>query len=178
MTIKKATGPQAGLTLIELMVVLFILAVVNALAGPALAETIKRNQLRSAAERVLLSLNLARSEAVKRNQTVSICRSTNGSSCGGSWEDGWIVFSNLDADDVVDSGVDEVIRVFDNVLDGHDLAGTVGNDTLSYSADGSYSGGSDTMRICSADLSLDHSWTVTVNTVGRPRASIGASSCS
>ena len=175
---RKRLNKQHGLSVVELMGAISIIAVVNSLAGPTLSETIKRNQLRSQAERVMTTLNLARSEAVKRNQPVSICRSQDGNSCSGGWSDGWIVFSNLDADNVVDGGTDEVIRVYDGLAEGHKFYGTVGNDALTYYSDGSYAAGSETVRICPEDGDLAESWTVEINTVGRPRVTKGASDCS
>ena len=169
---------QRGLTLVELLSTVSIIAVVNALAGPTLGETFKRNQLRSQAERVMTTLNLARSEAVKRNQPVSVCRSNDGETCSGDWSDGWIVFSNLDGDNVVDGGADEVIGVFDGIADGHQFYGTAGDDALTYFSDGSYAAGSETVRICSEDGDLVQSWTVEINAVGRPRLAKGVSECS
>ena len=65
---------QAGFNLVELMVVLLIVSVISALGGPALGDTVKRNHLRTEADRIITTLNLTRSEAVKRNQAVSIRR--------------------------------------------------------------------------------------------------------
>ena len=169
---------QRGLSLIELMGTVSIIAVVNAIAAPTLGETFKRNHLRSQAERVMTTLNLARSEAVKRNQPVSICRSADGESCSGDWSDGWIVFSNLDGDNVVDNGSDQVIRVYEGLAEGHSFNGSVGAAALTYYADGSYADGSDTVRICPKDGDLKQSYTVEINTVGRPRVTRGANSCS
>jgi type IV fimbrial biogenesis protein FimT len=175
-----ATGrkKQRGLTLVELLGTISIIAVVNSLAGPTLGETVKRNQLRSQAERVMTTLNLARSEAVKRNQPVSVCRSEDGETCSGGWSDGWIVFSNLDGDNAVDVGTDEVIRVYDGLAEDHQFYGTVGDDAMTYFSDGSYAAVSETVRICPKDGDLAQSWTVEINTVGRPRVTKGVSECS
>jgi type IV fimbrial biogenesis protein FimT len=177
MTKRISRKKQTGLTLVELLSTISILAVVNATAGPTLSDTIKRNRLSNEADRILTTLNLARSEAVKRNLSVSICRSSDGATCTGSWEDGWIVFANADGDNTVDSGVDEVIRVYDGPVKGYSLTGTIGTSAITYFSDGSYSGGSDSVQICSADADLEASWTVAINTVGRPRAHKGTSSC-
>lgn len=59
--------PQTGFSLIELVVVVSILAVLLALALPSFSEWIRNNQVRSAAESLRDGLQLARSEAVKRN---------------------------------------------------------------------------------------------------------------
>ena len=45
---------------------------------------------------------LARSEAVKRNGRVVVCKSGDGQACAtsGSWQQGWIVFADLDGNGV------------------------------------------------------------------------------
>lgn len=168
---------QRGLSLVELVGTISIIAVINALAAPTLSESMRRNQLQAQADRVLTTLYLARSEAVKRNLPVSVCRSADGASCTGDWGDGWIVFSNADGDNSVDAGVDEVIRVYDALPEGHLLAGTLGTDAMTYFADGSYANGSDTIRVCSESGQLTEGYTLSVNRVGRPRASKGVASC-
>ena len=67
------------------------------------------------------SLNVARTEAVKRNDNVSVCRSSNGTACVGNWEDGWIVFVDADADGSVDDG-DNILRVHGDISGGTSLA--------------------------------------------------------
>ena len=168
---------QRGLSLVELVGTISIIAVINVLAAPTLTETMRRNQLQSEADRMLTALYLARSEAVKRNQPVSVCRSANGSSCTGGWEDGWIVFSNADGDNAVDVGTDEVIRTYEALPEGHGIEGTLGTGALTYFADGSYADGSETIRVCSVDGQLTEGYTLSINRVGRPRASKGVASC-
>jgi type IV fimbrial biogenesis protein FimT len=169
---------QAGFNLVELMVVLLVVSVISALGGPALGDTVKRNRLRTEADRIITTLNLTRSEAVKRNQAVSICRSSDGATCTGDWADGWIVFTNVDGDNTVDAGVDEVIRVYSGLKTGYTLSGTISSDSLTYFSDGSYAGGSGAINICAPDIAASESWSVLLNTVGRPRTKLGVSSCS
>jgi type IV fimbrial biogenesis protein FimT len=178
MKISDTHKSQAGFNLIELMIVLLIASVISSIGGPIFDETIKRNRLRTQADRILTTLNLTRSEAVKRNQSVSICRSSDGASCTGDWEDGWIVFTNIDGDNTVDSGVDQVIRVYRGVSKGYTLNGTISARTLTYSGDGSYVGGAGTINICSPSADITQGWSLMLNTVGRPRAKQGVSACS
>ena len=71
------------------------------------------NKLDSMTSDFVGSLNVARTEAVRRNVSVSMCKSSNGTSCGGNWEDGWIVFDdNGAAPGTVDAG-EEVLVVSD-----------------------------------------------------------------
>ena len=169
---------QTGFTLIELMIVVLIVSVIAAIGGPILADTVKNNRVRTQADRILTTLNLTRSEAVKRNQPVSICRSSDGATCTGDWVDGWIVFTNSDGDDTVDAGVDEVIRVYAGLNTGYTLSGTISATTLTYFGDGSYAGGAGVINICSPDADVSQGWSLMLNTVGRPRAKQGASACS
>lgn len=58
---------SAGFSLIELLVSVSLLGVLLAMALPAFSEWIRNNQVRVAAETLREGLQLARSEAVKRN---------------------------------------------------------------------------------------------------------------
>lgn len=58
---------EGGFTLIELMVVIVILAVLATLGIPSFMEMIHNTQLRTAAESMFDGLQIARSEAVRRN---------------------------------------------------------------------------------------------------------------
>ncbi|HEX4870842.1 MAG TPA: GspH/FimT family pseudopilin [Nevskiaceae bacterium] len=61
-----------GFTLVELMVALAVLGIVAALATPSFLTLIANNRLKSAAEQIRSDIALARSEAVKRNQVITL----------------------------------------------------------------------------------------------------------
>ncbi|MDH3316868.1 MAG: GspH/FimT family pseudopilin [Gammaproteobacteria bacterium] len=105
---------HSGFTLTELILVLAMASIIVAMGMPQLSGMVKDNRRAAEVNRFVTSLNLARTEAIKRRTTISACASTDGATCnaGADWEAGWIVFANLDGDDppVVDAG-ETLIRV-------------------------------------------------------------------
>lgn len=87
------TTVARGFTLIELMVTLTILGILTLLAAPSFNEAILGNKLAGFSNTFVASAQLARSEAIKRNNAVTLCRSADGQTCAasGTWQQGWIV---------------------------------------------------------------------------------------
>lgn len=82
---------QSGFTIIELMVVITVLAVLLGVGVPSFQNTIQGNRITTSANDVVAALQFARSEAVRRGVNVTLCSSSDQSTCSGVWTDGWIV---------------------------------------------------------------------------------------
>jgi type IV fimbrial biogenesis protein FimT len=82
-----------GMTMIEILVTVVVMAVLMAIAIPSFKNASLGSQLAAAANNLLASVQLARSEAIKRNTAVTLCASADGATCAGSggWEQGWIM---------------------------------------------------------------------------------------
>lgn len=72
---------EAGFTLIELMVAIAVLAITLAVAVPSFGALINSNRLVGQVNELVASVQLARSEAIRRNARVAVCGSSDGSTC-------------------------------------------------------------------------------------------------
>ena len=103
-----------GFTLLELMVVLTLAAVILAIATPSFNNFRRNSRLTAVANDYLGSMQTARSEAIKRQLSVSMCPSDNpdatSPTCSTGTFRGWFVFVDQDSDCVLDTG-ERVVRI-------------------------------------------------------------------
>ncbi|MEQ8956197.1 MAG: GspH/FimT family pseudopilin [Gammaproteobacteria bacterium] len=166
-------GSSDGYTLIELLIVVSIVAVLAALSAPAFQDTIEAANTNSQIKIMLTTLNLARSEAIKRGQNVAICASDDGADCDeDAWSEGWIVFvdNNGDATGTAGSvdGGDLIIRVYDSLGAGSTMTFT--DDILEYNSLGfSDNGGIETFLLCPSSNNALNARSIEVGASGRGR---------
>ncbi len=97
--------PRLGFTLPEMLFSLTIISILLSMVGPSMRELVADRRVASITSEMYVSLILARSEAVKRRSTVSICSTVNGIDCDESnagWENGWLVFHDHNGDGAFD----------------------------------------------------------------------------
>ncbi|MCP5012166.1 MAG: prepilin-type N-terminal cleavage/methylation domain-containing protein [Aestuariibacter sp.] len=158
-----------GFTLVELMITLAIAGITLTLAVPALRETIIKNRVAAEVNSLVATLNKGRSEAVKRGNSVSFCTSSNGTSCGGNWEQGWLMFDDTDGDGAFDAG-ETLITV---------AQGFASSDTLSYTATNTFvrfkSGGfaqeAGVFKLCDSSNTAKYARSLYISSTGRVRLS-------
>lgn len=96
---------EAGFTLIELMVAIAVLAITLAMAVPSFTGLINGNRLVAQSNELVASLQLARSEAIRRNARVALCASDDGSSCSGTSSGDWSYWVVRVVSDTTSSGL-------------------------------------------------------------------------
>lgn len=83
---KLRKNTELGVTLVEMLIVIAILAILSAAAVPSFNDFVKTQRMRAMATDLQLSLVRARSEAIKRNTNVTLAPVT-----AGSWQSGWTI---------------------------------------------------------------------------------------
>ena len=163
-----------GFTLLEALVVLVLLGTIMALAAPSLTELRQKHQMQGQGEHLLNSLMLARSEALRRQQRVTLCLRGDNDGCAseGSWAQGWVVF--VDANDNATREVQEVVlQVHESLppflrLKGNSTVNryvSYGPEGRSQTVSGAFQAG--TLTLCRPDQLSG--WRVVINAVGKPR---------
>lgn len=80
-----------GFTLLELLITLFIAALILELAIPQFSEQIKKNRTQAATQSLLQAIETARTVAVMQNKRTLLV-------ANGKWHEGWKLFIDLDND--------------------------------------------------------------------------------
>lgn len=170
---------QYGVSLVELLVCICVVATLAGVAAPQFAPMIERNRAVAAGNAVMAQLYLARTTAVSRRTATVLCPSSNGVHCssGADWSKSWLMFLDGDGNGRPDAATD-IIRADPQPVPGLQLFSTTGRTRIRYLADGRSTGSNLTLTICSesgAPLSK-----VVVNNAGRARSQRGGNvdSCS
>jgi type IV fimbrial biogenesis protein FimT len=101
----------AGFSMIELMIALAIFGLLLGFGVPSYGHWIASRQVANHAEYLTETLNVARSEAVKRGMRVNLCKSRDRRQCddAATWDAGWIMFADENRDGSIES-TESVIR--------------------------------------------------------------------
>lgn len=79
-----------GFTLIELMISIAVAVIVTTVAIPNFMSLVNSNRLSSQANDFLSAIMLARAEAIKQNENIVFCHSTDGATCSAPPSAGWV----------------------------------------------------------------------------------------
>lgn len=162
---------QRGVTLVELIVTLAIVAIVVMAGLPMLGDFTRDSRIVSRTNDMVAVLNFARSEAVKRTEFISMCPSSDQATCTGGtdWTVGWIVWLDETGpgDGTVDSG-ETIIRVGGAT---QAMSISSGADSITYDSAGALTGAGVTITLRPDGCEANEQRQIDITLSGRPRAS-------
>ena len=174
-TIQNSAGlGQYAFTLTELLITISITSILLGSSAPLFTGIIMNNRVVSISNGLLTALHIARSEAVKRNQDVTLCKSSDSLSCGGSWSDGWIIFSDFDHDrrlDPVDGDTLLYTKKFERLEFVISWNAFRSDNYIQYNSQGFIHSNNGTFKLCPPNNDVHYARAIIINRVGRARVS-------
>lgn len=146
-----------GMTLIELMIVVSILAVLLMIGLPSFQRLITSTRLTGQINELVGDLSFARSEAGTRSRAVNLCIAASSTTCstsGNNWATGWIIWSDINGNSSLDAAT-EILK-YTPALDGNvtmNLTGFASNATITFLPYGGLSptvGGPGVFTLCAS----------------------------
>jgi len=134
------TRTQHGFTLYELLITVMIVGIVLAFSIPNMQAFTQNSRMTSTANDLHSAFHLARSESSRTKTNITICASAKpmegAANCGGTWDQGYIVFVDQDGDLDRKGQAESVLRAQAAIAEGVSFA--VANDAtyFSYSSTG------------------------------------------
>lgn len=158
-----------GFTLIELMVAVAIAAILLAVAVPSFNAMLAGNRLATQTNDVIGAVLFARSEAIRRNRTITFCRAAsataNTCTAGVNWTD-WIVTNNPAAGTATDT-----LRrgSFAQSGEAMRISSTLAASRLAFRPDGltNVTGGADTISLCTTSTTTNNVRQIEIGLSGR-----------
>ena len=121
---------QTGFTLYELLITVLIVGVILTFAVPNMQDFARNSRMTSTANDLHAAFHLARSESSRAKTNITVCASSNamtaGADCGGTWDEGYIVFVDEQPDLTRSGATETVLRAHGAIADGVSMA--VAND--------------------------------------------------
>ncbi len=166
-------GFVKGFNLIELMVTLAIVSALFSISMPSYQDIIAKHQTRAEVNKWLLAFNFARQTAITSGNIVTICPSSDGISCGKNWQDGAIIFIDLNRDHVKDSN--ELLLQSVSATNNKQIVtwrAFQNRNYLQFQKNGFTWAQNGTLRICFDEVSQQYNRALIVTRAGRIRHSI------
>lgn len=162
---------SSGFTLIELMVAVLLLTIVMITAVPYMRSILQNNRVTAATNDLITVLNLARSEAIKRGVTITVCPAANSNytSCGNNWSSDWIIFVDPDGNGAFANNASEPLLRVQQMDASMVVSTTPAVSMASYSGQGFAAAGTANLvfSIAASNCTANHARTVSINAVGR-----------
>ncbi len=105
---------HGGYSLYDLIITSAVASVLG-VGAVGMSNLLQNARLTAGVNQLMAQLSLARSEAIKRHSSITLCASVTGAECRGSrkWHDGWIIFLDPNGNGRLEPG-ESILRVQDS----------------------------------------------------------------
>lgn len=163
---------RSGFSLIELMVTIAIVSILLTLGVPSFSAVLRNITLTTQANNFVAAINLARSEAIRRNTAVTLS-ATASNITQHHWESGWQIWVDSNGNGTLDNG--ELLRLFPDMGSGTLVSNT---SLLRFSGNGFLDGRQQVTLVFSLqppDCAAEPARDIMITPAGRP--SVQETSC-
>ena len=162
------TGKLKGFTALELIITMAIAAILLTTGVPAFKNYSWNLRMKTAMDLLQTDLNLARGRAISHNIQTIICPATDVNDCSGqsAWQEGWIVFSDLNGDRHKQQG--EPLLKHTGSVDLLNISGSSSRRKLRFYPNGSAPGSNASIVFCDSRGAAE-AGRITVSNSGRIR---------
>ncbi|GGY16125.1 hypothetical protein GCM10008098_04140 [Rhodanobacter panaciterrae] len=165
---------QHGVTLIEQIMVLAIIAALTGMAIPPMRKLLSRNQLQVAQTDFIAALQHTRATAITSGKRTLFCPTRDGNSCSNDirWDSGWLLAHDIDRNNQPDHGPLYIGHGYNDKLI---IQSSTGRHFVRFGPDGSASGSNITLLFCQR-ANPQYALSVVVSNSGRVRGAPASAS--
>jgi len=175
---------QRGLTLMELLQTVGIVAIVLSFGVPSMTSMVRKNQAVTYTNEILSTIHAARSQAMQNVVQITICKSKDQVRCtaGANWRTGWIAFADRNQNQVRDMGDDaeEIVYAHARLDDSYAMQSDAFADWIAFRPNGmaiGSNGNAGMIELCNSSHP-DVNRAVSISRTGSPSIeTIGAGAC-
>ena len=158
----------AGFTLFELLTTLVLMAILLSFGIPSFLNLIEKMGTESETQTIIEGLRTARLIAIEEKSNIVVCPSSNGTSCGNSWDAGFIIYRDNDASQSKDA--DEEIIFTHEFKDSVTVkTGSGQNQSFFFNTSGWAAGSAESLLVCANASTNKNSFRIVINRAGRIR---------
>jgi len=167
------TRQADGFTALELIVTMTIIAILLTAGVPAFKNYSWNLRMRTVMDMLQTDLNLARGRAISHNIQTVICPAVDGGDCSGesAWQDGWIVFTDLNGDRRKQDG--EPLLKQSGAVALLNISSSSSRSRIRFYPNGTAPGSNTSILFCD-QRGVSHAETITVSNSGRIRIQASA----
>jgi type IV fimbrial biogenesis protein FimT len=101
-------NPQYGFTLVELLITISIFTILTTIAFPLFQKWQRESEARQLFRKIVPNISFARSNALTYHTAISICGGLP-SGCTNKWNDGMLIFTDLNHNGTIDNPTDHIL---------------------------------------------------------------------